>query len=106
MTIYERIKKIMEGKNGMVVTSTFIKNELKNKYRANVRSVLPSDFCYNRRNDGIEFKKENRLFEYVGRNAYRYLGEKYPYTGKIYQRKLGSVKDISNGYWVNGQLFQ
>lgn len=82
MTIYEQIKKVMEGKNGTVVTSTFIKNELKKRYGANVGSVLPSDFCYNRTNDGIDFKEDDRLFEYVKRNEYKYLGEKYRTPGR------------------------
>jgi hypothetical protein len=75
MTIYEQIKKVMEGRNGMVMTSEFIKAKVKEKFGVNVDSVIPSDFCYNRINNGIQFKKENRIFEYLGRNQYKYLGE-------------------------------
>ncbi len=104
MTIYEQIKNLMKGKNGMVVTSGFIKENLKKKFGVNINSVLPSDFCYNRVNDGIHFQKDNRLFEYIGRNSYKYLGEKYPYTGKIWQKPQGSKTEKIVGDWDKGNL--
>ncbi len=106
MTLYEQIKKVMEGKNGMVVTSSFVKSELERKYgiNINISSVLPSDFCYNRVNDGIDFRKDNRLFKYNGRNAYEYLGEGFPYTGKIYHKPYKSKEEIVVGEWINGEM--
>lgn len=104
MTIYEQIRDAMQEKNGMIVTSGFIRAELKKKFGVNFASVIPSDFCYNRLNKGIHFKKDDRLFEYLGRNSYKCLGEKYPYTGKIYQKPQGSKTDIVVGSWVNGNL--
>ena len=101
MTIYEQIKEVMKGKDGMVFTSKDIRDELKNRFGTNVRSVLPSDFCYNRLNKGIGFEENNRLFEYV-EGKYKYLGENYPYTGKIYHKPYGSETETLVGYWVNG----
>lgn len=94
----------MEGKNGMVVTSRFIKSELKNKFGAHLSSVMPSDFCYNRVNDGIGFRKDNRIFKYIRRNAYEYIGENYPYTGKIYHKPYRSKTEIIVGEWLNGNM--
>lgn len=104
MTIYEQIKEVMKGKDGEVVSSAFIKTEVNKRYGVDVSSVIPSDFCYNRVNDGIHFKKENRLFEYIDRNSYKYLGENYPYTGRVYHKPSGSKSETLVGYWVNGHL--
>ena len=104
MTIYEQIKEVMKGKKGEIVSATFIKNELKNKYGANVSSVLPSDFCYNRANDGIDFRKGKWLFKYIGRNCYEYLGENDLYTGEIIQKPYRSKSEKVVGRWVNGKL--
>jgi len=104
MTIYEQVKNVMEGKNGMVVTSEFIKGELKTKFGTNVSSVVPSDYCYNRINDGIDFRKDNRIFKYRGRNAYEYLGENYPFTGKIYHKPHRSKKEVVVGEWLKGEM--
>jgi hypothetical protein len=94
----------MQGKKSMVVASAFIKAELNKKFGVDVNSVIPSDFCYNRVNSGIRFRNDNRLFEYLGKSAYKYLGEKYPYTGKIYHKPQGSKEDIVVESWVNGNL--
>ena len=104
MTIYEQVKKVMEGKKGMVVTSGFIKNELRNKLGVNTSSVVPSDFCYNRVNDGIGFRKDNRIFKYIRRNAYEYIGENYPYTVKIFHKPFKSKTEVVVGEWVKGEL--
>jgi len=104
MTTYEQIKKVMEGKKGMVVTSGFVKSEVERKYGRNISSVIPSDYCYNRINDGIDFRKDNRLFKYNGRNSYEYLGEGFPYTGKIYHKPYKSKEEIVVGEWINGKM--
>lgn len=105
MSIFEQIKKVMEGKKkDEFITSADLKSELKEKFEVNISSVLPSDYCYNRLNDGISFKKETRLFEYLGRDKYRYLGENYPFTGKIYHRPYKSKTDYVVGSWVNGKF--
>lgn len=104
MTIYEQIKKVMEGRNGMVVTSGFMKSELNRRFGVDVNSVLPSDFCYNRINDGIHFRKDNRIFRYIDKNAYEYLGENYPYTGDIVHKPQRSTTEKVVGHWVNGNL--
>ena len=102
-TIYERIKEVLEGKIGSVVNSSQIKESLRLKYGLNERSVIFSDYCYNRINAGIKFDKH--IFEYIEKGKYRYLGENYSYTGLIYSKPLGHDKEIVMGEWKNGKKF-
>jgi len=74
------------------------------KYGINPGSIIPSDYCYNRINDGIEFRRDNRLFRYLGYNQYEYLGEGYPYSGYIYHKPVKSKKEVIVGEWINGEL--
>lgn len=61
-------------------------------------SVLPSDRCYNITNAGLPYDYSFRIFEYLGRAEYRYLGERYPYCGKV------TWKGEPCGVWTNGVL--
>lgn len=103
MNIYEKIKVVLDGQEDQFFTSAEIKAKMNETYGANPSSIIPSDFCYNRLNKGIAFRKH--LFEYVQGNGYLYLGENYPYTGLIYHRPLKSKKDIVVGEWVRGEKF-
>lgn len=47
----------------------------------NRTSVIPSDFCYNIVNAGINF--QHHLFEKRPEGKYKVLGEGYPYVGPI-----------------------
>ena len=103
MKIYEQIKQVLLNKEGHNITSSFIKKELKEKFKTNPSSVLISDYCFNRTNDGINFEIHPHLFEFRDRNQYVYLGENHKYSGKIYQKPIhGKLKEY--GRWNNGQL--
>ena len=99
-TIYDQLKEILKDKIGTVVKSSEIKNELNIKFRTNRGSVILSDYCYNRYNDGIKFNKH--IFEYLGKNQYKCLGENYPYNGKIYHKPVNQEIEIY-GHWINGE---
>ena len=71
------------------------------RFRTNSGSIIPSDYCYNRVNKGIEFQKKPRLFKFLGDGMYECLGENYPYTGDVENASDGTVV----GSWVNG-VFQ
>lgn len=101
MTIYNQINEFLKGDFGQIVTGTEIKNGLKLKYGTKPGSVIPSDYCYNRINDGIRFNKH--IFQYIGRNRYKYLGEKYPYTGKIFHKPAGQDYELIVGEWNKGK---
>ena len=77
-----------------MVTKNFDRNE---------SSIIPSDYCYNRLNNGINYEKTIHLFEYTATKQYRYLGINYPYTGKIYHKPKGSY-EVCVGELINGRL--
>ena len=56
------------------------------KYEIKKGSIIPSDYCYNLINDGIDLSRPT-LFEHVGRSSYRCLGQNYPYNGNIYHKE-------------------
>ena len=66
-------------------------------------SIVPSDYCYNKTNNGIKYGKWLRLFEYTENKTYRYLGLNYPYTGPITHQPKGKEK-IVVGELKNGIL--
>ncbi len=72
--------------------------------------VIPSDYCYNRYNAGIDIYKninERRcLFVYSGRNQYIYKGSGYAYTGEISHKPKGCKKDISAGEMKDGIIIK
>ena len=73
--------------------------------------VIPSDYCYNRFNKGIDIEKNLKekhcLFEYVSRNRYKYIKPGQLYSGNLYHKPKGSVECIvgklNNGIveWYN-----
>lgn len=60
-------------------------------------SIIPSDYCYNMCNEGIDFLKWPHIFEWTGHGEYKFLGENYAYNGIV----LNAQKEIY-GYWKNG----
>lgn len=74
------------------------------RFQTNSGSIIPSDYCYNRANKGIDFAKKPRLLEYLGDGMYKCLGENYPYDKAVYTRGKGTAKDIEVGRWENGNL--
>jgi hypothetical protein len=64
----------------------------------NPTSVIPSDYCYNMANKGINF--DFHLFESLGEREGRYhcIGLKFPYNGAIYW------KGEQFGEWKNGKF--
>lgn len=64
------------------------------KYNRNPTSIIPSDYCYNRLNKGINYEKYLHIFEYTEDKKYRYLGLNYPYTGKIIHKPKGGFEVV------------
>lgn len=61
-------------------------------------SILISDKCYNITNRGLSANYDFRIFEYLGRGRYRYLGEGHLYSGYV------TWKNERCGEWTNGVL--
>jgi hypothetical protein len=60
-----------ECKIGTEFSRQEIINRVVQKHGCNPGSIIPSDYCYNRTNDGINFEKYLHIFEYVGRSSYK-----------------------------------
>ena len=76
------------------------------RFGTNSGSVIPSDYCYNRTNKGIEFLKKPRLFAFLGDGLYECLGEGYSFNGSVYTCEKGSIEEIEVGVWENGVFYE
>jgi hypothetical protein len=72
------------------------------RFQTNSGSIIPSDYCYNRVNKGIEFTKKPRLFRFLGNGLYECLGENYLFTGDVENAKDGTVV----GTWKDGVFYK
>ena len=86
---------IQEHGEGYVVSRQELIMLLRENYQVTEGSIIPSDYCYNRINNGITLSKPT-LFEHLGRGLYRCFGEAYPFNGPIYH------KEQKIGYCENG----
>ena len=72
-----------------------------------IGSVLLSDHCYNRTNDGIPPPPANMpMFEHDGderSGQYRFVGLNYPYTGPLCHYPMGGPRR-QVGEWAKGRL--
>ena len=64
-------------------STSWFKNTLSKQYSRSTGSYIPSDYCYNRKNKGINYDKQPHYFLYLGRNRYRYVGKDYVYNGEV-----------------------
>ena len=65
-------------------------------------SIIPTDYCYNRINNGIDFESQPHCFTVDEHANYRILGQDAGYTGKIYHRTRNSSKLTVVGEWRKG----
>ena len=100
MTIFQQIKEVFKDKTGIIMKSSDVIEMLRSRFGTNPSSVILSDYCYNRFNDGIKFTKH--IFEYLDSNTYKYLGENYPYNGIIIHKPKGQGIEKTVGEWKNG----
>ncbi|XGW00951.1 MAG: hypothetical protein ACAF41_34705 (plasmid) [Leptolyngbya sp. BL-A-14] len=102
MTVYQQLIEVCSPDEGELLTSTEIKSRIVERFGTNPNSILPSDFCYNRWNAGIQLR--NPLFVRVGAGEYRYIGPAQPYTGLVFWRPKGEEADQVIGEWADGEL--
>ena len=100
MTIYDQIKNVFKEMEGKRFSTAKIKLLVSGKFGTNETSILPSDYCYNRINNGIPFNRH--LFIRLSPGEYKYVGENFSYTGWIYQKSRTSKKGEIVGRWENG----
>ncbi len=96
------------------INTEFSRSEIVNfvttKHNCNPTSVIPSDYCYNRLNKGINYEKHLHLFEYTDAKKYKYLGLNYPYTGKIVHKPRGGheivVGEVKDGIPISYDKYE
>lgn len=64
-------------------STNWFRTELSKQYKRSADSYIPSDYCYNRTNKGINYDKQPHYFLCLGRGKYQYVGKDYVYTGEI-----------------------
>lgn len=106
MKVYDQLIEVLKTRKNEIVTTKEMRNILHETYGTNPTSVILSDFCYNRVNDGIAFNQH--LFQYLTNSRYKYLGEHYPYTGLVFRKPRQSSEEFIAGEWHNGvkKLFE
>ncbi|OLA74607.1 MAG: hypothetical protein BHW62_02980 [Acinetobacter sp. CAG:196_36_41] len=72
-------------------STSWFKNTLSKQYSRSTGSYIPSDYCYNRKNKGINYDKQPHYFLYLGRNRYRYVGKDYVYNGEVEENPRKSL---------------
>ena len=85
-----------------VITRAELQRIIGLRFNVVPESVIPSDYCYNRLNNGITLKKPT-LFEFLGGGRYRCLGENYCYNGPVFHRPRGASDDKIVGQCIDGE---
>ena len=85
-----------------VITRNELQSIMWQRFNVAPGSVIPSDYCYNRLNNGITLKKPT-LFKFLGGGKYLCLGEGYCYNGPIFHRQRGASVDDIVGQCIDGE---
>ncbi len=86
----------------IIETGTFREN-LSKIYNRPKDCYIPTDYCYDRFNDGINFESLPKFFIYLKRGQVRYVGRNYIYTGPVYHKRKGNKTEIEIGCCANGK---
>ena len=101
-TIKEKVETVFQNRNGEEFLREEIIDLVVHAYpETNRSSVIPSDYCYNMVNAGINF--DFHMFESLGEGRYRCLGPRNSYTGVIYWKgeQVGEWKNGKYRVWQN-----
>ena len=98
----EMIETFLDTKIGTTFSTSEIKDMVNSKFGRNKSSIIPSDYCYNRYNFGINYEKQLHLFQYLDNGEYKYLGVEYPYSGKIFHKIKGTSTELMVGEVFEG----
>jgi hypothetical protein len=96
LSIKQKIVDVLENHIGEELSRReIIRMVIKKYHETNPDSVIPSDYCYNLYNTGINF--DFHILEYVKRDRYKVIGLNHNYNGPIFWK--GTII----GEWRNGQ---
>ena len=96
MTIVEYVDNALRKQNKKIFSRKEIINICCNEYNLKPTSVIPSDYCYNKTNNGISFSSSTRILIQTENGEYQYVGKNFRYSGPVYN------KGIIIGHWADG----
>lgn len=73
------------------ITTNEFKTQLSKQFGRPKSCYVPSDYCYNRTNYGINYDTQPHYFMYIKRGLYQYVGKDYSFSGEI-EHKLRNKK--------------
>lgn len=100
MLIYEQLLSIFEEDTDRIYRTGEIRSELEHRFGTNRDSVIPSDYCYNRWNHGVN--TQTPILVWLGKGRYRFIGPDQPYIGPILGRPRGTSADQVVGECIDG----
>jgi hypothetical protein len=107
LSLYEQIKNTMaQHVIGEEMTTGQIRDEVHARFGTNKDSVIPTDYCYNRDNHGINFEKHPKLFVYIDRGRLQYVGDNYICQGDVFAMPRGERFDRPVGKWERGKFIR
>lgn len=84
MTIIEEIEEFIKSTPvGYEFSRKWFKAELSKQYNRSPESYIPSDYCYNWKNKGINYDKQPHYFLRLGGGKYKYVGKNYIFIGEV-----------------------
>ena len=87
MSVIEEIEEFIKPMPiGYEFSRKWFKTELSKQYNRSAESYIPSDYCYNRKNKGINYDKQPHYFLRIGQGQYKYVGKDYIFTGKVEEK--------------------
>lgn len=98
--MFDKVDQVLSSQNFKIFTTAQIKQLAEDNYGLNKSSVIPSDYCYNRINEGIGFDKN--ILIYLGFGEFLYVGKSYKYKGLVFQKTKGEREDKIVGKWHDG----
>lgn len=107
MTIDEQMRTIVseiisEYGVGHKITLKELYELLGARFQTNTGSIIPSDYCYNRVNKGIDYDRKPHLFRFLGDGMYECLGENCLLPIDVENASDGTIV----GTWKDGVLYK
>ena len=98
MNIFEQVVDVCESRSQRIFSAKEVIDLVEDKFGSNRSSVIPSDYCYNRINQGIDFTRHAFV---LAEGKYRFVGKDFSYSGAIY---AGAKEERLVGLWGNGKF--
>lgn len=97
---------VKEHGAGTEITRSEFHEIVLTKYpEVNPTSILPTDFCYNVRNNGLRDQNDGeRCLECIDKGVFRALGTDYKYSGDVYHYMFKPNQTVV-GRWVDGEFY-